>query len=62
MAFSPKRAKAVAQGRVMYRIYDGDKCVYESKHFFCALQMADQLQKANPNISYEMKLEEIKHG
>lgn len=62
MAFSPKRAKAVAQGRVIYRIYDGDVCVFEHKNFIIAVQQADLLQKANPATPYTMKLEEIENA
>lgn len=60
MAFSPKRAKAVAQGKVIYAIMNGTEVVFTSKHFFVAVQMADQLQKANPHINYTMTMTEVK--
>lgn len=61
MAYSPKRAKAMASGKVQFCIYDGDGvCVFSHKSFMVALQQAGMLQKANPNINYSMKLEELK--
>lgn len=60
MAFSPKRAKLVAQGKVKYCIYDDKgELVASHKSFLVALQVADSLQKTNPNINYSMKLEEV---
>lgn len=58
MGFSPKRAKLVAQGKVLYCIMDGDKVAYSDKNFVRAIQMADQLQKANPGINYTMTIKE----
>lgn len=58
MAFSPKRAKLVAQGKVLYCVMDGDKVVYSDKSFIVAVQMADQLQKTNPGINYTMTIKE----
>lgn len=58
--FSPKRAKAVAQGRVIFSIMNGNEVVYTSKNFMVAVSMADQLQKANPGINYTMTCTEVK--
>lgn len=58
MGFSPKRAKLVAQGKVLYCIMDGENVVYSDKSLIVAIQMADQLQKANPGINYTMKIKE----
>lgn len=58
MGFSPKRAKLVAQGKVLFCIMDGDKVVFSDKSFMVAVQMADQLQKANPGINYTMTIKE----
>lgn len=60
MAFSPKRAKAVAQGKVVYSIMNGTEVVFTSKYFLVAVQMADQLQKANPHNNYTMTITEVK--
>ena len=60
MAFSPKRAKAVAQGKVIYAIMDGNTTVFTHKNFFVAVQQADILQKANPEIKYTMTITEVK--
>lgn len=57
--FLPKRAKAVAEGRVIYRIYDGDLVVFENKNFIVAVQYADKLQQSAPDKRYVMKIEEI---
>ena len=62
MGFSSKRAKAIKEGRVRYNIYDENGLVYSSKTFIGAVQMADQMQKANPEVSYSMKLEEVPDG
>lgn len=59
MGFSAKRAKAVAQGKVKYCILEGENIVFSHKSFTVAIQMADQLQKANPGINYTMKLMEV---
>lgn len=59
MAFSAKRAKAVAQGKVKYCILDGDTVIFSHKSFIVAVQMADQLQKTNPDNHYTMKLMEV---
>ena len=59
MGFSPKRAKAVMQGKVKYCIMDGENVVFSHKNFAVAVQMADQLQKANPSKAYTMKLMEV---
>lgn len=58
MAFSPKRAKLVAQGKVLYCVMDGDHVVFSDKNFLVAIQTADQLQKANPGINYTMTIKE----
>lgn len=58
MGFSPKRAKAVMQGKVKYCIMLGEEIVFSHKSFPVAIQMADQLQKANPGNVYTMKLME----
>lgn len=58
--FSPKRAKAVATGKVVYKIFDGSgNVVFSTKSFIVAVQHADLLQKNNPGIVYTMKLEEV---
>ena len=59
MGFSPKRLKALKEGRVRYRIYNGELVIFETPSFITAVQMADQLQKANPGTPYTMKLEEV---
>lgn len=57
MGFSAKRAKAVAQGKVQFCIYnEKGEIVFQDKSFLVAVQMADSLQKANPDIAYTMKL------
>lgn len=58
--FSPKRAKAVALGKVIYCIMDGTETVFSTKNLFVAIQQADLLQKANPNINYTMIVTEVK--
>lgn len=58
MGFSPKRAKLVAQGKVLFCIMDGNNVVFSDKSFMVAVQMADQLQKANPGINYTMTIRE----
>lgn len=60
MGFSPKRAKAVAQGKVLFAIMDGNKVCFTSKNFAVAVQQADLLQKANPHIKYTMTVTEVK--
>lgn len=60
MGFSPKRAKAVAQGKVIFAIMNGKETVFTHKNFAVAVQMADQLQKANPGINYTMTITEVK--
>lgn len=60
MGFSPKRAKAVAKGKVVYAIMLENEVVFTSKNFFVAVQMADQLQKANPENKYTMTVTEVK--
>lgn len=60
MGFSPKRAKAVAKGKVVYSIMLENEVVFTSKNFFVAVQMADQLQKANPENEYKMTITEVK--
>ena len=60
MGFSAKRAKMIAQGKVQYCIYnDKGGIVFSNKSFLVAVQMADQLQKANPGINYTMNLEPV---
>ena len=59
MGFSPKRLKALKDGKVRYCTYCGDECVYTSASFIECVQMADVLQKSNPGIPYTMKLEEV---
>lgn len=59
MGFSPKRLKALAQGKVEYCIYEGPVCVFRDKSFMVTVQMADTLSKTNPNVEYTMKVEEI---
>lgn len=58
--FSPARAKKVAQGKVVFAIMNGTEVVFTSKNFIVAVQMADQLQKANPGINYTMTCTEVK--
>lgn len=60
MGFSPKRAKAVAQGKVVFAIMDGNNVVFTSKNFFVTVHQADLLQKANPHIKYTMTITEVK--
>lgn len=60
MGFSPKRAKAVAKGKVVYAIMLENEVVFTSKNFIVAVQMADQLQKANPENEYKMTITEVK--
>lgn len=60
MGFSPKRMKKVAQGKVMFTIMLGNEEVFSSKNFAVAVQMADQLQKANPKNDYKMICTEVK--
>lgn len=59
MAYSRKRMKAWATGKVKYCILDGDTIVFSHKSFTVAVQMADKLQQANPGICYTMKLMEV---
>jgi len=59
MAYSRKRMKQLIEGKVQYCILDGDNIVFSHKSFVVAVQMADQLQKANPGINYTMKLMEV---
>lgn len=56
MGFSPKRAKAVATGKVLYCIMNGDETVFSSSNFLIAVQNAERLQKENPGVNYTMKL------
>lgn len=60
MGFSPKRAKAVVQGKVVFAIMDGKNVVFTHKNFAVAVQQADQLQRANPHIKYTMTVTEVK--
>ncbi len=60
MVFSPKRAKAVAQGKVVYAIMDGNTTVFTHKNFFVTVQQLDMLQKASPEIKYIMTITEVK--
>lgn len=59
MAYSRKRMKQLIEGKVQYCILEGENIVFSSKSFVVAVQMADQLQKANPGINYTMKLMEV---
>lgn len=60
MGFSPKRAKAVVQGKVNYVILADGKEVFASKNFMVAVSHADFLQQANPGICYTMTITEQK--
>lgn len=60
MGFSPKKAKAVFKGKVVYAIMNGTEVVFTSKNFMVAVSMADQLQRANPHINYTMTVTEVK--
>ena len=62
MAFSPKRAKAIKEGRVNFNIYDDKGLVYTGASFIVTVQMLDQLQKTNPGVKYSLKLEEVQNG
>lgn len=58
MGFSLKRARAVAQGKVLYCVMLDDVCVFSDKSFLVALQTADNLQKANPDKKYTFTIKE----
>lgn len=58
--FNSARAKAVARGKVIFSIMDGNECVFSTKNFFVAVQQCDALQKANPEIDYKFTVTEVK--
>lgn len=58
--FSFARAKAIASGKVVFSIMDGNEVVFTSKNFMVAVQQADYLQKANPETDYKFTVTEVK--
>ena len=58
MAYSPKRAAAVKNGKVVFNIYDEEGKLFEScPNFLIAVKRAEFLQDTYPGKKFDMKVE-----
>lgn len=58
MGFSPKRAKQLRKGQVVFNIYDDKGNLFEScPTFLIAVKRVDFLQQIHPDTKWDMKVE-----